>query len=49
MQRVLSEDEQEVRLYCHSTGRETKETAITARFVTRFETGLATLAAGLRV
>jgi transposase len=47
LQRVLSEDEQEVRLYCHSTGRETKETAITARFVTRFETGLAALAAGL--
>jgi transposase len=32
LQRVLSEDEQEVRLYCHATGRETKETAITARF-----------------
>jgi hypothetical protein len=47
LQRVLSEDEQEVRLYCHATGRETKETAITARFVTRFETGLAALAAGL--
>ena len=47
LQRVLSEDGREVRLYCHSTGRETKETAITARFVTRFETGLATLAAGL--
>jgi transposase len=47
LQRVLSEDKQEVRLYCHSEGRETKETAITARFVTKFETGLATLAAGL--
>ncbi len=47
LQRVLSEDGTEVRLYCHSTGRETKETAITARFVTRFEAGLATLAAGL--
>ena len=45
LQRVLSEDGTEVRLYCHSTGRETKETAITARFVTRFEAGLATLAA----
>ena len=48
LQRVLSEDGAEVRLHCHSTGRETKETAITARFVTRFEAGLATLAAGLR-
>ena len=47
LQRVLSEDKQEVRLYCHSAGRETKETAIAARLVTRFETGLATLAAGL--
>jgi transposase len=47
LQRVLSEDSQEVRLYCHSTGRETKETAITARFVRSFETGLEKLAAGL--
>jgi transposase len=47
LQRVLSEDGAEVRLYCHSEGRETKETAITTRFVTRFETGLAKLAAGL--
>jgi hypothetical protein len=47
MQRVLSEDGAEVRLYCHSEGRQTKEAAITARFVTRFETGLAALAAGL--
>jgi transposase len=47
LQRVLSKDGAEVRLYCHSEGRETKETAITARFVTRFEAGLAALAAGL--
>jgi len=47
LQRVLSEDGTEVRLYCHSEGRETKETAITARFVARFEAGLAKLAAGL--
>jgi transposase len=47
LQRVLSEDSAEVRLYCHSEGRETKEAAITARFVTSFETALATLAAGL--
>jgi len=47
LQRVPSEDGAEVRLYCHSEGRESKETAITDRFVTRFETGLTTLAAGL--
>jgi Transposase DDE domain len=47
LQRVLSEDGQEVRLYCHSAARETKETAITGRFVTRVETGLEKLAAGL--
>ena len=48
LQRVLSEDGTEVRLYGHSEGRETKETAITARFVTSFEAGLGKLAAGLR-
>jgi transposase len=47
LQRVLSEDGTEVRLYCHSEGRETKETAIAARFATSFETGLEKLAAGL--
>jgi hypothetical protein len=47
LQRVLSKDGTEVRLYCHSAGRDTKETAISGRFVTRFETGLANLAAGL--
>jgi transposase len=47
LQRVLSEDGTEVRLYCHSEGRETKETAIAARFMTSFETGLEKLAAGL--
>jgi transposase len=47
LQRVLSEDGEEVRLYCHSAGRETKETAIAARFAQRFEAGLAQLAAGL--
>jgi transposase len=47
LQRVLNEDGTEVRLYCHSEGRETKETAISARFATSFETGLAKLAAGL--
>jgi transposase len=47
LQRVLSKDGTEVRLYCHSTGRDTKEIAIAGRFVTRFETGLANLASGL--
>ena len=47
LQRVLNEDSTEVRLYCHSTGRDTKETAIVGRFVTSFETGLTKLAAGL--
>jgi hypothetical protein len=47
LQHVLSEDGTEVRLYCHSEGRETKEIAISARFATSFEAGLAKLAAGL--
>jgi hypothetical protein len=47
LQRVLSEDGTEVRLYCHSAGSETKETAISARFATRFEAGLEKRAAGL--
>jgi transposase len=47
IQRVLSEDGQEVRLYCHSPRREQKENAINARFITRFETGLQQLADGL--
>jgi transposase len=47
LQRVLSQDGSEVRLYCHSTGRDSKETAIAGRFVTQFETGLGKLAAGL--
>ena len=40
LQRVLSEDGQEVRLYCYSEGREKKESAITVRFAQRFEEGL---------
>jgi transposase len=47
LQRVLAEDSTEVRLYCHSAGRETKETAITERFAKQFETGLTKLANGL--
>ena len=45
--RELSEDGQEVRLHCHSPGREMKESGIMARFCTRFEEGLAKLANGL--
>jgi transposase len=45
--KVLSDDGQEVRLYCHSTGREKKEVAIVGRFVERFENGLAKLELGL--
>ena len=47
LQKVLSEDAKEVRLYCHSPGREQKETAIVARLTQRFEDGLAKLSQGI--
>jgi len=47
LHRVLDKGGAEVRLYCHSAGRETKETAINARFVKSFEEGLTKLAEGL--
>ena len=47
LQRVMNDDSTEVRIYCHSSGRGTKETAIAARFVTGFEISPAKLAAGL--
>jgi hypothetical protein len=47
LQRVLDKDGAEVRLYCHSAGRQTKKTAINARFVKSFEAGLTNLAEGL--
>ena len=47
LHKVLSSDAQEVRLYCHSSGREHKETAIVARLTRRFEQGLAKLCEGL--
>jgi len=47
IQREVNEDGSEVRLYCHSAQREEKETAMTSRFVEKFESGLAKLAAGL--
>jgi hypothetical protein len=45
--RELAEDGQEVRLHCHSPGREMKESGIMARFCTRFEAGLTKLTEGL--
>lgn len=47
MQRVLSDDGKEVRLYCQSEKRREKENAISMRFMERFEKGLAKLAEGL--
>ncbi len=47
MHKILSPDAQEVRLYCHSPGREQKEVAIVARLTQRFEQGLAKLCQGL--
>jgi transposase len=48
IQRVLSEDGSEVRLYCHSQERQEKETAMSARFIQRFEAGLTKPAEGLQ-
>lgn len=47
LQRVVSDDGSEVRLYCHSEARQEKETAMTERFIQIFEAGMAKLAAGL--
>jgi len=47
-QKVIAEDGQEVRLYCHSSGREQKEQAMAERFASRFEAGLDALNAGLQ-
>ena len=46
-QRVVDEVTGEVRLYCHSTGREAKERGIERRFSTRLEADLQYLAEGL--
>ena len=48
IQKELSEDGQEVLLYCHSQGREAKETAMVTRFTERFEAGLQKIAEGLQ-
>jgi transposase len=47
LQRVTREDGLEVELYCHSEGREAKETAMVARFGQGFEAGLQKIADGL--
>lgn len=47
MQKVLSDDGKEARLYCHSEKRAEKEIAISGRFMERFEEGLTKLAEGL--
>ena len=48
LQKVLSEDGEEVRLYCHSLEREAKETAMVTRFSQRFEAGLQKIVEGLQ-
>ena len=47
LQKVTREDGKEVELYCHSAGREAKETAMVARFSQGFEAGLQKIADGL--
>jgi transposase len=47
LQRVVSDDGSEVRLYCHSEARQEKEKAMTDRFTQTFEAGLTKLAASL--
>ncbi len=47
LQREVSEDGKEVRLYCHSEGRQAKETAMVTRFTSAFEAGLQKMADGL--
>ena len=47
LEKMLSEDGQEVRLYCHSERRAKKEEAINERFAQRFEQALDKIAAGL--
>ena len=47
LQKEMGEDGKEVRWYCHSAGREAKETAMTAHFTQGFESGLQKIADGL--
>jgi len=48
LQRELSEDGREVRLHCHSAGREAKESAMSVQFCTRYEAGLQKINDGLQ-
>lgn len=48
LQKELSKDGKEVLLYCHSAGREAKETAMVTRFAERFEAGLQKIVDGLQ-
>jgi transposase len=47
LQKTYSEDRREVLLYCHSPGREAKETAMSGKFAKTFEAGLQKIADGL--
>jgi transposase len=47
LHKQFSADGQEVQLYCHSEGRQAKETAMVGRFTKGFEQGLQKIAAGL--
>ena len=47
LHKQLSADGQEVQLYCHSEGRQAKETAMVERFTKGFEEGLQKITAGL--
>jgi len=47
LHKQLSADGKEVQLYCHSEGRQAKETAMVERFTRGFEEGLHKIAAGL--
>jgi transposase len=47
IQKVISEDGKEIQLYCHSSGREKKETGMVERFTKGFENALQKLADGL--
>jgi len=48
LQRELSEDGQEVRLHCHSAGREAKESALSEQFGRRYVAGLQKIVDGLQ-
>jgi transposase len=48
LQKVMSADGQELELYCHSMGRQAKETAMVERFCKSFEAGLQKIADGLK-